>query len=113
MPRVPRCATILKPGGRMCSLATRTSMRRSRNPTRQIPPACAAFWKARCCRGLRTAKRNLPIGPLIREQAFGESLDPDKLERLGRYRVHLDRKFGRMLAMVLRPKDLRQGTVEG
>jgi hypothetical protein len=27
---------------------------------------------------------------LIREQAFGESLDPDELERLGRYEVHLD-----------------------
>ena len=30
--------------------------------------------------------------PRIREQAFGETLDPDKLERLGRYEVHLDRK---------------------
>jgi hypothetical protein len=29
---------------------------------------------------------------LIREQAFGEALDPDKLERLGRYEVHLDRE---------------------
>ena len=36
--------------------------------------------------------------PLIREQAFGEALDPDKLERLGRYEVHLDRKLERMLA---------------
>lgn len=34
---------------------------------------------------------------LIREQAFGEALDPDKLERLGRYEVHLDRKLERML----------------
>ena len=31
-----------------------------------------------------------------------EALDPDKLERLGRYEVHLDRKLERMLAM-LRP----------
>jgi hypothetical protein len=31
--------------------------------------------------------------PLSCEQAFGESLDPDKLERLGRYEVHLDRKL--------------------
>jgi len=29
--------------------------------------------------------------PLIREQAFGEALDPDKLEQLGRYEVRLDR----------------------
>ena len=50
--------------------------------------------------------------PLIREQAFGEALDPYKLERLGRYEVHLDRKLERMLAMLLRLKDLRQGTVD-
>jgi molybdopterin-containing oxidoreductase family iron-sulfur binding subunit len=47
------------------------------------------------------------------EQAFGEALDPDKLERLGRYEVHLDRKLERMLAMLLRLKDLRQGTIAG
>jgi hypothetical protein len=47
--------------------------------------------------------------PLLREQAFGESLDPDKLERLGRYEVHLDRKLERMLSMLLRLKDLRRG----
>ena len=47
------------------------------------------------------------------EQAFGESLDPDKLERLGRYEVHLDRKLERTLAMLLRLKDLRQGTIAG
>ncbi len=32
------------------------------------------------------------------QQAFGEALDPDKLERLGRYEVHLDRKLERTLA---------------
>jgi len=41
------------------------------------------------------------------------SLDPDKLERLGRYEVHLDRKLERTLAMLLRLKDLRQGTIAG
>ena len=58
-----------------------------------------------------TRKKELANRPLIREQAFGEALDPDKLERLGRYEVHLDRKLERMLAMLLRLKDLRQGTV--
>ena len=57
-------------------------------------------------------KKELDYRPLIREQAFGEALDPDKLERLGRYEVHLDRKLERMLAMLLRLKDLRQGTPE-
>ena len=50
---------------------------------------------------------------LIREQAFGEALDADKLERLGRYEVHLDRKLEQMLAMLLRLKDLRQGAIKG
>jgi hypothetical protein len=58
-------------------------------------------------------KKELANRPLIREQAFGESLDPDKLERLGRYEVHLDRKFERTLAMLLRLKDLRQETIAG
>jgi hypothetical protein len=58
-------------------------------------------------------KAEIANRPLLREQAFGESLDPDKLERLGRYEVHLDRKLERMLAMLLRLKDLRQGTAGG
>jgi hypothetical protein len=58
-------------------------------------------------------KKELTNRPLIREQAFGEALDPDKLERLGRYEVHLDRKLERMLALLLRLKELRQGTVAG
>ena len=35
-------------------------------------------------------QKELANRPLIREQAFGEALDPDRLERLGRYEVHLD-----------------------
>jgi hypothetical protein len=58
-------------------------------------------------------KKELANRPLIREQAFGEALDPDKLERLGRYEVHLDRKLERMLTMLLRLKDLRQGAIAG
>ena len=40
--------------------------------------------------------------PLIRAQAFGQSLNPDKLSRLARYEVHLDRKLERPLAILLR-----------
>jgi hypothetical protein len=56
-------------------------------------------------------RKDLANRPLIRDQAFGEALDPDKLERLGRYEVHLDRKLERMLAMLLRLKELRRGEV--
>ena len=47
---------------------------------------------------------------MIREQAFGEALDPNKLERLGGYESHLDRKLKRMLTMLIRLQDLRYGT---
>jgi hypothetical protein len=40
-----------------------------------------------------TWHKELSNRPLIREQAFGEALDPDKLERLGRYEVHLGREL--------------------
>src|SRR5262245_31876794 len=54
-------------------------------------------------------KKELANRPLIREHAFGEALDPDKLDRLGRYEVHLDRKLERMLTMLLSLKELRRG----
>jgi uncharacterized protein (DUF2141 family) len=46
--------------------------------------------------------------PLVRMQALGEALDPDKLERLGRYEVHLDRKFERTLSTLIRLQELRR-----
>ena len=60
-----------------------------------------------------TRRQDLRNRPLIREQAYGEALNPDKLERLGRYEVHLDRKFERTLAMLLKLKDLRRPTAPG
>ena len=59
-----------------------------------------------------TRKKELANRPLIREQAFGEAFDPDKLERLGRYEVHLDRKLERTLTMLIRLQDLRRGSDE-
>ena len=46
--------------------------------------------------------------PLVRAQALGESLDPDKLERLGRYEVHLDRKLERTLSTLIRLQEMRR-----
>lgn len=46
--------------------------------------------------------------PLVRAQALGEALDPDKLERLGRYEVHLDRKLERTLSTLLRLQEMRR-----
>ena len=71
------------------------------------------FLEAQVLPWFENRKRELANRHLIREQAFGEALDPDKLERLGRYEVHLDRKLERMLAMLLRLKDLRRATTPG
>lgn len=55
-------------------------------------------------------QRELEIRPVIRAQAFGEAIDPHRLERLARYEVHLDRKRECMLAMLLRLQQLRRET---
>jgi hypothetical protein len=51
--------------------------------------------------------------PLVRAQAFGEAVDPERLERLARYEIHLDRKLERMLAMLLKLQDLRHAAEPG
>ena len=53
-------------------------------------------------------RQELEYRPLIRKQAFGEAVDPDRLERLARYEVHFDRKLERMLAMLFKLKELRR-----
>jgi hypothetical protein len=45
--------------------------------------------------------------PQIREQVIGEALEPEKLEGLARYEIHLDRKLERTLTMLLRLQGLR------
>jgi hypothetical protein len=45
--------------------------------------------------------------PAIRAQTVGEGLRANLLEKLNRYEVHLDRKFERTLAMILKLKELR------
>src|SRR6187455_283988 len=70
------------------------------------------FIEGEVLRWFETRKKELANRPLIREQAFGEALDSEKLERLGRYEVHLDRKLERTLAMLLKLKELRAGPVE-
>jgi hypothetical protein len=52
--------------------------------------------------------RELDQRPLIRAQAFGEAVDPHRLERLARYEVHLDRKLERTVAMLLKLQELRR-----
>ena len=59
------------------------------------------FLEAEVLPWFENRRKELACRLLIREQAFGEAVDPDKLERLGRYEVHLDRKLERMPAILL------------
>ena len=45
--------------------------------------------------------------PAIKAQTLGEGLQAQRLEKLNRYETHLDRKFERTLAMLLKLKQLR------
>lgn len=56
-----------------------------------------------CCRMMREAK----FTPAIKAQALGEGLQAHRLEKLNRYETHIDRKFERTLAMLLKLKQLR------
>ena len=53
-------------------------------------------------------RQELGNRPLLRSQAFGQALEPDRLDKLARYEVHLDRKLERTLAMLLKLQDLRR-----
>ena len=53
-------------------------------------------------------RQEIEYRPLIRAQAFGETVDPNRLDRLARYEVHLDRKLERMLAMLFKLQELRR-----
>lgn len=45
----------------------------------------------------------------IKSQILGEGVRPDGLEVLSRYETHLDRKFERVLAMLIKLRELRLG----
>jgi hypothetical protein len=45
---------------------------------------------------------------VIRAQIFGDALNFNRLEPLGRYEVHLDRKLERAVSMLLRLRELRR-----
>ncbi len=68
-------------------------------------PGLQGFLREEMMRNLGR-RQELESSDLIQDQAFGEALEPDQLEGLARYEVHLDRKFERVMAMLLRLQDL-------
>jgi hypothetical protein len=71
-----------------------------------------AYLEAEILPWYKARRDEITVQPDVRQQALGEALDPDKLERLGRYEVHLDRKFERTLSTLIRLKQMRQSDAE-
>lgn len=49
------------------------------------------------------------LQPATKTQTLGEAVQAHRLEKLNRYETHLDRKFERTLAMLLKLRELRGG----
>jgi hypothetical protein len=77
-------------------------------PYRADAESLRCFLEAEILPWYEKRRQELEYRPLIRAQAFGEAVDPNPLERLARYEVHLDRKLERMLAMLFKLKELRR-----
>jgi hypothetical protein len=73
----------------------------------------AEFLRKEMMPSCQSRRRELENRPQIREQVIGEALDADKLERLARYEIHLDRKLERMLSMLIRLQELRAAPAQG
>jgi hypothetical protein len=50
----------------------------------------------------------LAVSPLVRQQAYGESLDPERAGKLQTYDLRLDRQFERTLATLLQLQAARR-----
>jgi hypothetical protein len=80
----------------------------NQEPYRSNTESLVRFLKSEVLPWYEKRRRELENRPLIRAQAFGEAVDPNRLERLARYEVHLDRKLERMLAMLFKLQELRR-----
>lgn len=76
-------------------------------PYRADPESLRRFLESEVLPWYEKRQLELDRRPLIRAQAFGEAVEPDRLERLARYEVHLDRKLERTVAMRLKLQELR------
>jgi len=83
-------------------IATRIDLDEDEAPYAADPDHLRRFIQTQLMPWHARRRTELANRPLIRERAFGESLDADKLEVLARYEMHLDRKFERMLTMLMR-----------
>jgi hypothetical protein len=79
-----------------------------REPYRHGAEGLSRFLQGEVTNWYETKRKELASRPLVQSQAFGEALDPKRLEKLSRYEVHLDRKLERTLAMLLKLQEIRR-----
>jgi hypothetical protein len=77
------------------------------NPYAADAEGLAEFLQKEVILSCERRRSELEDRPHIREQIIGESLEADRLEGLGRYEIHLDRKLERMLTMLIRLQERR------
>jgi hypothetical protein len=77
------------------------------NPMRRNAEGLAEFLQKEVMLSYERRRNELEDRPHIREQVIGESLEAYRLEGLGRYEIHLDRKLERMLTMLIRLQERR------
>jgi hypothetical protein len=80
-------------------------MRNSLPPPKGWPNLSATHWNRSAIAWFKEAQ----FTSAIKAQTLGEGLQAHRLEKLNRYETHLDRKFERTLAMLLKLKQLRTG----
>ena len=79
--------------------------RNTQLPLKGWPSSSAIRWNRSAIAWFKEAR----FTPAIKAQTVGEGLQAHRLEKLNRYETHLDRKFERTLAMLLKLKSLRGG----
>lgn len=112
-----KAAAILRKGGSNAyAKARRTLIQESRDwwdeqVEEESCPATAEGLAEFICESLEPIcyriMKEAEFTPAIKAQTLGEGLRAHLMEKLNRYETHLDRKFERTLAMLLKLKDLR------
>jgi hypothetical protein len=108
--RSPRCASDTRQWWAKLLARHRDELEEDDAPATADAEGLRRFLEGEVLPWFETRRKELENRPLIREQAFGEALDPDRLERLGRYggapRPQARTDAGHAAA----PQELRQGT---
>ncbi len=86
---------------------------RARMAPQDVADALRRFLEGEVMRWFAKRRQGLAALPQLWAQAEGDALDRVMVDRLTRYETHLDRKFERTLAMLLKLRQLREPDTAG